>query len=326
MSRVLITGCLGFYGYLLAKRLLEADHEVIGIDNLSRSSHTREELASSSSTHNAFRFHKADITNFEQTERIVAQSDPDAIVHLAALLSIDESMAKPFEYHETNDRGSLNVAKAALKAKNDCRIIYASSSEVYGNPVYAPMDENHPVSPRSFYAVTKLAGEKYFQVLNAWYGLSVLIIRNFNSYGPGQPQYSIKGENYSAAIPNFISRLLRGQQPVISGDGSQTRDFLYIDDAIEAYFTAIASWHKGINGETVNIGSGRDTSIREVAHLIAKILNVEFRPIYTTPRGGEVVRLVADITKAKRILNWEPKIGLEEGLERTIDGFRSKKT
>lgn len=192
------------------------------------------------------------------------------------------------------------------------RFVFASSCAVYGNPKYVPIDEEHPLNPLSPYAASKLAGEAYCKAFTAAYGLETVCLRFFNVYGPRQ-----SNGQYAGVIVKFIERLRRGQNPIIFGDGNQTRDFIYVHDVAEALLTALDS--SGAVGETINIGSGKAVTINDLAQTLMKIVGKVMIPIYKEKREGEIAQSQANIAKAKRLLGFKPDVSLENGLNKIFN-------
>ncbi len=198
------------------------------------------------------------------------------------------------------------------------RFVYLSSCAVYGDPVYLPIDEEHPTRPLSPYGVSKLTAEHYCRVFYKIYGVQTVCLRLFNVYGPRQ-----SSGPYSGVITKFTDRLKRGESPIIYGDGEQTRDFIFTDDVVDACLHAISC--KNCVGEAINVGSGMETSINKLARTISSLFGMrKIKPVYTKPRIGEVRRSCADISKAKKLLGLKPKVSLEEGLRKLVAEVRAK--
>jgi len=242
----------------------------------------------------------------------------DTLIHLAALVSIPESMEKPMEYFESNEKGTFNLCQELLKTKSKPFLIYASSPEVYGNPIYTPMDTDHPCRPRSFYAATKLAAEKQCMVLHEWYKYPVSVIRNFNTYGENQSN-SYRG--YAAVVPEFVTRALKNEKIKIHGNGKQTRDLMYVKDAVEAYVRVMKEKEK-TQGEVFNIGTGIQTSILDLAKKIMEISGSSSELVYESERAADLERLEADCSKTEKLLKWKPEYTIDKGLDITISWFK----
>lgn len=255
-------------------------------------------------------FHRADAVDWAMVHEVMHHVKPDAIMHLAALISVEESIRMPGLYMEVNAEGARNLARAASKA-GVRRFIYASSAAVYGNPINLPISEDHPTSPLSPYGLSKLMGEHY--VASEFLGEErPVILRIFNVYGPGQ------NPEYAGVITRFMERLSRGEPPIIFGDGGQTRDFIHVDDVVEAF---IRSLDVPLDEALVaNIGSGRPVKIIELARMMIRLYGLDLEPAHAPPRQGDIRDSYADISRARRILGWSPRISLEEGLQKLIRG------
>ncbi|MCQ8903907.1 MAG: SDR family oxidoreductase, partial [Methanothrix sp.] len=235
----------------------------------------------------------------------------DYVLHQAALPSVQRSIADPMTTNRSNVDGTLSV----LVAARDCgvrRVVFASSSAVYGDSPELPKRESAAPRPMSPYAVTKLVGEEYCRVFYEIYGLECVSLRYFNVFGPGQDPAS----EYAAVIPRFINAVLSGSQPVVYGDGEQTRDFVYVKDVVRANILACLSPRAA--GLAINIGTGYATSLNRLLDSIRRILKKDIRPIYTEPRPGDLRDSVADITLAKEVLGYVPEYGLEDGLKEML--------
>jgi UDP-glucose 4-epimerase len=236
--------------------------------------------------------------------------DVEVVFHLAALVDVPFSVKNPLLVNQVNVCGSLNILEESIKNSIE-KFIYASSCAVYGEPQYLPINEEHPTNPLSPYAVSKLTVEKYCQVFHKLYGLKTVSLRLFNVYGPRQ-----EGDSYSGVISRFIRRLRSGKPPIIFGNGSQTRDFIYVLDVVDAFYKALNS--RQCIGE-INIGSGKETSIKELAEiLIGKFGLKNVEPIYAEPREGDVKRSWANIEKAKHELGYKPNFTLRNGLGKLL--------
>jgi UDP-glucose 4-epimerase len=301
-SRVLVTGGAGFIGSHLVDRLIKEDHEVVVLDNFFNGNieNIKQHLDSGELS-----LVKGDVRDSGDVEE--AMRNVDAVFHLAAIISVPLSIKKPSLVNEVNVGGTLTLLEACSKADVE-RFVYASSCAVYGEAQHLPINEDHPVNPISPYAVSKLAAEYYCQVFCESYGLKTLCLRYFNVYGPRQ----IKGP-YSGVIMRLINRLKRGKPPIIYGDGKQTRDFVHVRDVVRASVLAL-SGPRDIGG-IVNVGSGTSTTINKLADLLIRLSGKsDLKPICAAPRAGDIKKSCADITKAKRVLGYEPSVTLEDGL------------
>jgi len=306
--RFLVTGAAGFIGYHLSTSLLKRGFEVYGVDDLSRGSAKRvEELRKI-----GMNFFKIDVCDLSKVRDLVSRTRPDVVVHLAALISVPESFEKPELYRRVNAYGTWVVASAANEARVE-RFVYMSSAAVYGDPLYLPIDEKHPTKPVSPYGLSKLEGERW--ALKAFQAGCSIILRLFNVYGPGQ------STEYAGVITRFIERLSRGEPPIIFGDGNQTRDFIHIADVVDAVIKA--STTSLAESEILNVGSGKAVKIIDLARLLIRLFGLDLEPIHADPRPGDIRHSYADISRIKRVLGWQPKISLEEGLKRLVENLRS---
>lgn len=242
----------------------------------------------------------------------------DFVIHLAAQIHVDRSIIEPDLTFDVNVLGTLKVLE--LCRRYDAKIIYASSSEVYGSAIYTPMDENHPLESPHPYGASKIAADRLCYSYIKTYGLDVTILRAFNTFGPRQ-----KDIGYGGAISIFIKRVLNNHPPLIYGDGNQTRDYCYIDDLVRAYELLI-EYDKPLR-DVLNVGTGKEIRIVDLANLIIKLAGKkdDIKPVHISKRPGEVQRLCANYNKIKSLLDWEPKVTLEEGLIRLIEWYRSYK-
>jgi len=305
MSRAIITGGAGFIGSHLAKELVSRGYHVIILDNLStgRMSNIEPLLGNAE-------FVKGSITDLPLLCKL--SSGADYIFHQAAIPSVPRSVKNPKASHNANITGTLNVLLAA-RDNGIKKVVYASSSSVYGDNSTLPNIEDIMPNPQSPYAVTKLAGEFYCNVFHKIYALNTICLRYFNVYGPQQDPDS----PYAAVIPIFINNALAGKSPVIYGDGEQSRDFTFVKDVVEANILAAESKVTGI----FNIGRSKSVTINHLAKLIIRFVgNSAVKPAYTDPRPGDVVHSLSDISKAKAF-GYHPKYSLEQGLKETLDAF-----
>ncbi len=315
--KVLVTGAAGLYGVHLVDRLVKRpDIEVVyGVDDFSRNFFELDPFIASSEHTAKFKLMRGWFQDMsvEMLERL----DLDAVVHLAASVSIPESMESPNEYFLNNEYATFRFVHTLVKVKQRPVLIYASSPEVYGNPKYTPMDTEHPLYPRSVYAVTKLASEKHCRAIYEWYDYPVIVIRNFNTFGENQ---NIWG--YTAVIPMFIHRALRGEPIEIHGDGLQTRDFMYVKNAVGAYEEVI-SRARELSGGIFNIGSGQQLAIRDLAVRVIEMTGSKSELVSRPSRLADIFALHADIEETLKVLRWKPAYTFEQGLERTIAWYRA---
>lgn len=241
--------------------------------------------------------------------------DVDIVFHLAAQSHVGYSLYNPYETVTNGIISTLNVLEAARK-NNVKRIVHAGSSEIYGNPIYVPIDEKHSLHPRSPYAAAKASAEYLLESYSHTYGLSVIMSRFFNIYGPRQ--------GLDQVIPKFILQILNNKNITIYGDGTQTRDYTYVSDAVEAY--ALIGLANNIEGKIINFGSGKEIQIKELAQLIIKLCNTKGKLTFSKKlRSGETPRLLCAPVLAKKILGWSTKVDIESGLMKTIEYYKQRK-
>ncbi len=306
----LVTGGAGFIGSHLVDRLLVDDHNVIVLDDFSLGK--KENLPK----HKNLKIYKKSIC--DNLTQIFKKHKFDAIFHLAALPRVQFSIAKPRESHEANINGTLNLLMTAKDAGVK-RFIYSSSSSVYGNQSILPLVETMSAKPISPYALQKYVSEEYCRLFALLYGLETVSLRYFNVYGPRQNPEGA----YSGQIPKFFSKLLKGETPVINGDGTQTRDNTYVADVVEANILASKRVSDTLFGEAFNIGGGRNTSVNETSRLIVDLIKSKIKPTHG-PAVIEPKDTLADTRKAKKILGWGPKTSYEDGLTATYEYFINK--
>lgn len=310
-ARILVTGGAGFIGSHLIDRLLRGGYEVTALDDFS--SGKIENIGHHIGAGN-FRLMRGDVRNLGDVEKAV--EDADAVFHLAAIVSVPLSVKRPSLVDDVNVGGTLNLLEASLDA-DVRRFVYASSCAVYGEASDLPIDERCPTAPLSPYAASKLAAEHHCTVFHEDYGFETVCLRYFNVYGPRQ-----RRGPYGGVITRFINRIRQGKPPIIYGDGSQTRDFVYIDDVAEA--SELALHGRGAVGEVFNIGTGKATTINQLAQILTKLMGKpELESVYTNPRPGDIKHSQADVTKARTILGYTPKISLEQGLKALLNHERT---
>jgi UDP-glucose 4-epimerase len=302
VSKILVTGGAGFIGSHVVKMLLERGHEVTVLDNL-----TTGKMERLLDVIDKITFVKGDILEENLIKKIIKGFD--AVVHLAALISVDESFEKPYLYYLVNSIGTRKLLHHSIEANLD-KFILTSSCAVYGDPIELPIKESHPTNPLSPYAKSKLSAEKQCELYAGANNIKIITFRLFNVYGPGQ------GLNqYAGVISQFAKRIRNGNPPIIYGSGDQTRDFIFVEDVARYITIALETNAKGV----FNIGSGSSISIKQLAKIILEIMGRnDLPPIFAPRRCGDITRSMADISLAKKTFSFEPKIGLEEGLRRTL--------
>lgn len=302
--RYAVIGGAGFIGSYLTKQLLKNGHNVVVVDNLH--SGKKENI----DNFEKIEFHNIDIRNYQDMEKNL--KNIDGIFHLAALTDVQESFEKPEEYHDVNVKGLENVFKIAKN--NEIKVVFASSASVYGNVDKIPISEDTSKNPINPYGKTKLEGEK-LAIEYAGKNLSVIGLRYFNVFGIGQ------NFTYAGVITKFLDRLKNKMPPIIFGDGSQTRDFIYIDDIVDAN---IQSMNSKTNSGFFNIGTGKATTILELSNLMIKLSDNNFEPIFEDALEGDIKKSVANIENTSKFLEWKAKTKLDYGLSIIISAQLSE--
>ena len=309
MIHSLVTGGAGFIGSHIVEALVNRGDRVAVIDDLSTG--RAENL---SHLGDRVRFVQGDICDLELMRRLT--DGVDTVFHQAAIPSVPRSVREPLACNRAAVDGTLSVLLAARDAKVK-RLVYASSSSVYGETQVLPKVEVMPTQPISPYAVAKLAGELYASVFWRVYGLQTVSLRYFNVFGPRQDPNS----PYSGVIVKFIRTLVRGEVPVIFGDGKQTRDFTYVENVVQANLLAAEAPAEGVVGRVFNIGTGVETELNDLLAAIAGAMGKPARARHEPPRPDDIRNSLADVTLAHRFLNYQPRVSLEEGVARTVDYF-----
>jgi UDP-glucose 4-epimerase len=297
----LITGAAGFLGSSIANQLAREGHQVRGLDDLS----TGDPQALSPDVH----FTRGDVNDRPKLWTLL--QEVDCVYHLAARVSVPESILYPREYNAVNVGGTVSLMEA-MRDVGVRRVVFTSSGAIYGTQDIQPLTEGQTPRPNSPYAVSKLAAEYYIRTIGGLWGIETVSLRIFNAYGPGQ---HLPASN-PPVVPYFLRQAVRNGTLVINGDGKQTRDYVYVDDVISAMVAA--STAPNLNGLIINIGSGKETSIRALAHLVLKVAGSQTNIISSAKVSGGVSRLCADLTLAAKKLNYKPSISLEEGLRLTL--------
>jgi nucleoside-diphosphate-sugar epimerase len=313
MEKMVVTGGAGFIGSNLAEHLWNLGYSVIVIDNLSTG--REQNLAGwKEKAGDRFQFLQTDINETDQLRS--AFDGVSYVFHLAAIPSVARSVENPAATQASNINGTLSVLTAARDAGVK-RVIAASSSSIYGDEVNLPKRENRIGRCLSPYALSKFVTEEYCRLFYQLYGLETVSLRYFNVFGPRQNPKS----EYAAVIPRFSTSLLAGEQPVVFGDGEQSRDFTYIANVIDANWKAATT--PGVAGEAFNIGCGIQTSLNQLIDKISGILGCEIKPKYEAARKGDVRHSLADIGKAEKLLGYIPAVSLETGLRHALDWYRA---
>ena len=311
MEKYLVTGGAGFIGSNIVEELLRRGESVRVLDNFS--SGKQENLSFAYNLQSTiYNLQRGDIRSKSDLRK--ALKGVDYVLHQAAIRSVPKSVDNPFLTNDVNVNGTLNLLLEAKKAKVK-RLVYASSSSVYGDVKNFPQKEDFTPKPISPYGVSKLAAENYCIAFSATFGLETVSLRYFNVFGPRQNPES----KYSACIPAFLSRMLNNKPPIIEWDGKQSRDFTYVSNVVDANLKATVK--KGISGKVFNVACGETIQVLEIANMLNKILDKHLKPEYAPKRAGDVRKTYADITKIKNLLNFKPKVNFKQGLEKTVEWF-----
>lgn len=300
--RVLITGGAGFLGSNLANRLVSDGHTVLVLDDLTAGDPRR--LAPE------VLFTRGNVKDVPRLWTLL--QDVDCVYHLAARVRVPESIYYPGDYNDVNVGGTVCVMEA-MRDTGVRRVVFASSGALYGEQAQQPIAEDRPPNPNSPYGVSKIAAEYYVATLGALYDIETVSLRIFNAYGPGQDL----PPSHPPVIPQLLKQAQVGGSLVIFGDGSQTRDFVYVDDVVEAL--VLAATAGDVNRAVINIGSGQGVSINELAAKVAQVTGKRVNVLHNQAQPGGVSRLVADVTRAQQLLGWTPRTDLEQGLRLTLE-------
>jgi UDP-glucose 4-epimerase len=304
--KVLVTGGAGFIGSHLVDRLIQEGHEVVVVDNLSTGK--RRNL------NRAARFFKLDIQSW-RLERVFRNERPNVVMHLAAQMDVRKSVEDPVFDAQVNVLGTLNVLQQAVRHGVRKVVFSSSGGAIYGEQEIYPAPESHVTRPLSPYGISKLCGEQYLSYYQRVSGLQMVNLRYANVYGPRQDP---DGEAGVVAI--FIQKLLNNEQAIVNGNGRQTRDFIYVEDVVEASLAVMGQETQG----TYNVGTGEETSINDVLRILVGHTNSTCKELHGPAKHGEQIRSVIDASKIRQELSWEPRTELNEGLKRTIDYFRER--
>jgi nucleoside-diphosphate-sugar epimerase len=314
MALYLITGIGGFIGSSLARALLQRGEQVRGVDNFATGK--RKNL---DEIRPQIDFREADILDLDAIKN--ACEGVDYVLHQAAIPSVPKSVLDPIGSNRANVDGTVNVLVAARDARVK-RVVYAASSSAYGDTPTLPKHERMTPDPISPYAVAKLASERYMISFYRCYGLETVSLRYFNIFGPRQDPTS----PYSGVLAKFITQMLNSQQPTIFGDGEQSRDFTYIDNAVEANLLACKAPAEQAAGKVFNVATGQRVTLNETFQLLQKLTSYSGLPIHGAERGGDIKHSLADISAAEQNLGYKPKVDFEEGLKRTVEWYREEES
>mgnify|MGYP001300048378 FL=1 len=304
--KVLVTGGAGFIGSHIVDKLIDRGDRVVIVDNLSTG--TKAHL------HPEATFYHMDIRE-ERLFEVFDLERPEVVIHQAAQNNVPTSLSDPIYDAEVNIIGTIRLLEACHRAQVK-KVIYASSAALYGDPCYLPIDEKHPVSPQSAYGISKYVPEHYLKMYANLYGLKYTILRYANTYGPRQ---GLHGEG--AAIPSFISRMIQKKPLLVTGDGEQTRDYIYVEDIAYANLAAIDNG----DGEILNIGTGISTSLNHLIKILEEISGEKLEVNYVPKRPGDIKDSYFDNHLAKKKLNWFPQTDLPTGLKRTFEAWKKGK-
>lgn len=304
--KVLVTGGAGFIGSHLVDRLVQEGHEVVVVDNLSTGK--RRNL------NRAARFYKLDIQSW-RLERVFRNERPNIVMHLAAQMDVRKSVEDPVFDAQVNVLGTLNVLQQAVRHGVRKVVFSSSGGAIYGEQEIYPAPESHVTRPLSPYGISKLCGEQYLSYYQRVSGLQMVSLRYANVYGPRQDP---DGEAGVVAI--FIQKLLNNEQAIVNGNGRQTRDFVYVEDVVEANLAVMGQETQG----TYNVGTGEETSINDLFRILITHTNSTCKEVHGPAKNGEQARSVIDSGKLRQELSWEPKTELSEGLKRTVEYFRER--
>jgi UDP-glucose 4-epimerase len=310
-ASVVVTGGAGFIGSHVVDQLLATGSDVLVIDDLStgRLDNLRQHRGRS-----ALRIETADVRDHPSMRRLLLGAD--AVIHMA-VGSLRASLGRPFDVHERNATGTLSVGLAAQENRVG-RFVYVSSSEAYGSAAYSPMDEEHPLLPTTVYGASKAAGELYATSLARTYGMEVVVLRPFNTYGPREHHSGTSAE----VIPRFAMRALAGEAPVIFGDGGQTRDFTWVEDTARGIIMGTAT--DAAVGQTVNLAHGAEVTISEVCELVLDAVGrPDLEPRHEEGRPGDVRRHAASVEKAEQVLGFHARVGIRDGVRRYVRWLQS---
>ena len=311
MSKYLVTGGAGFIGSNIVRTLVERGESVRVLDNLSTG-----KIKNIEKFLKDIEYIEGDFTDLEVAKKAV--DGVDYVLHQGAIPSVPRSIDDPIKTNDANILGTLNMLLASRDAGVK-RFVYAASSSAYGDSPIMPKVETMGIRPKSPYAIQKLTGEQYCQNFYTLFGLETVCLRYFNVFGPNQDPESV----YSAVIPMFIKKMLKGESPVIYGDGNTSRDFTYVENNVDANLRACVV-EKICAGEVINIACGYEISLNGLVEKINEILGTHITPVYKEERKGDVKHSLADISKAKKLLDYGPIVNFEDGLRKTVEFYKNE--
>jgi UDP-glucose 4-epimerase len=304
---VLVLGGAGFIGSHTVDNLIKRGYEVVAMDDLSTGKHDY--------VNEKCQFAEGNILNKDDLKKIINNYDPKIIMNFAVKCLLD-SITNPTEVHKTNVDGVINILEAIRNYNKDTRFVHISSSEAYGSALQVPQQENHPMNPTTPYGASKAAADVYVKSYHICYEIPTIIVRPFNCYGP-----RMRVDKYCAVIYAYFKRIKEGKDPIVFGDGKQTRDFTFVTDTSNGIVDAMLC--DVLIGHIVHVASGIEISILEIARICNELLDREPDKIqFDPPRQGDVRRHLADISRAKRLFNYEPKINIREGIKRTFEWLK----
>ena len=304
--KVLVTGGAGFIGSHVADRLVQEGHEVIVVDNLY--------TGRRKNINRAARFYKLDIQSW-RLERVFRNERPNVVMHLAAQMDVRKSVEDPMFDAQVNVLGTLNILQQSVKHGIRKIVFSSSGGAIYGEQELYPAPETHPLKPLSPYGLSKLCGEQYLSYFQRIGGLQVVSLRYANVYGPRQDP-----EGEAGVVAIFIQKLLNNEQPVINGNGRQTRDFVYVEDVVEANLAVMGPETEGV----YNVGTGVETSVNDLFRILVQHTGSTCKEVHGPAKKGEQLRSVIDSSKLRQELSWEPRMALSDGLKRTVEYFRER--
>jgi len=309
-SKILVIGGAGFIGSWLVRELVGRGYSVVVLDNFHSGSI---ENLYEVSGENSFEVVEGDVRDKGAVRKVI--NGVDAVVHLAALVDVEESVSNPFETHDVNVNGTLSILEEALKAGVG-KFVFASSTAVYGDVNPLPLKEEYSPCPISPYAASKVSAEGYCRASNRCYGLETVVLRYFNVYGPRQTNGT-----YSGVITRFLHNALRGKPLIVYGDGKQTRDFIYVDDVVNA--TVLSLENDKVNGETFNICTGIPTSVNALLEIVKEVVGKDLKVVYYKPRKGDIKGNCGDPRKAEEMLGFRARVDMRKGVQKLANNFSS---